>query len=81
MSSFRLQRSAATPAGSANRATGRMRANETTPAFAAEPVTPSTSSGYAIVVACVPAFDSNWPNCSSMKSRLRCSGPLATRRR
>ncbi len=41
----RLQRSAATPARSAKSACGMSRANETTPAFAGEWVSASTSSG------------------------------------
>ena len=45
ISRLRFQRSAATPAGRANTADGSSRANITTPAFVAEPVAASTSSG------------------------------------
>jgi hypothetical protein len=50
------------------------------PAFAADPVTASTSSGYAIDVDCVPAFESSCPTWSSMKSRFRRRGAAVTRR-
>ena len=45
ISRLRLQRSAANPAGSASNKKGSDRTNATTPVFAAECVTPSTSSG------------------------------------
>jgi hypothetical protein len=80
ISRLRFQRSAATPAGSANTAEGRVRANATMPAFAADPVTASTSSGYAIDVDCVPASESSCPAWSSRKSRLRRRGTAVTRR-
>lgn len=79
ISRLRFQRSAATPAGSAKSAQGRVRANETIPAFAADPVTASTSSGYAIDVDCVPVSESSCPIWSSMKSRFRRRGTASMR--
>ena len=75
---FRFQRSARTPAGSAKTAAGSMRANITSPVCVGEPVSESTSSGYAIVVASEPAPDSRRPVCSRRKSRLRERGTVAT---
>ena len=74
----RFHRSAATPAGSVKRATGRMRANATNPALAGEPVMPRTSSGYAIDVIRDPRFESSCPAWSSTKSRLRRRGTAFT---
>ena len=51
----------------------------TKPALAAEPVSASTSSGYAIDVSRVPMFESSCPVWSSMKSRLRRSGSVLIR--
>ena len=45
ISHLRLAWSASTPAGTANSAEGRIPANSTSPALAADPVTASTSSG------------------------------------
>ena len=53
---------------------GASRTKVTTPVFAAEWVTASVSSGYAIVVNDDPALDSSCPVCSRTKSRLRQSG-------
>ena len=80
ISHLRFQRSAASPAGSASSAMGRPRAKATRPAFAAEPVTASTSSGYAIDVDCVPVLESSCPAWSSRKSRLRRSGSAVNSR-
>jgi hypothetical protein len=73
-----VQWSAATPAGSASSAAGSMRTNETTPVFAADPVTSRTRSGYAIAVDCVPMLESSCPVWSSMKSRFRRRGTAFT---
>ena len=80
ISRFRFHRSASEARGEREERQGRMRANATRPAFAAEPVSASTSSGYASIVACVPAWDSSCPVWSSRKSRLRPSGTVLTRR-
>ena len=61
MSRLRCQWSAASPAGSAKSAIASSRTNATTPAFAGEPVSASTSSGYAIEVICEPALDNSSP--------------------
>ena len=44
------------------------------PAFAAECVTASASSGYAMPEMLEPKVERSCPACSSMKSRLRQSG-------
>ena len=62
-------------------ANGSIRANATRPAFAAEPVNASTSSGYAIVVSCAPRPERSCPVWSSMKSRFRRRGTAVTSRR
>ena len=77
----RFQRSAASPAGSANSAIGSSRANPTSPACAAEPVSASTSSGYAIPVIDDPPLESSCAAWSRRKSRLRWSGVAVTSRR
>ena len=50
----------------------------TRPAFAAEPVTARTSSGYASAETLDPNVESSCPAWSSMKSRLRRSGAMLT---
>jgi hypothetical protein len=75
---LRFQLSASTPAKTASSAQGRVRANDTTPAFAADPVTASTSRGYAIDVDWLPVLDSSCPSWSSMKSRFRRRGTAVT---
>src|SRR5579862_29107 len=71
---FRGRRSVTMPAAKPKSAQGRTRMNPTTPAFAGECVTASTSSGYAIAVDSDPIVDSTCPDWSRRKSRLRLSG-------
>jgi hypothetical protein len=63
--------------GNPKSANGRRRANPTAPAFAAEPVTASTS-GYATNVSWLPTLESSWPLWSSIKSRFRYRGTADT---
>ena len=81
MSRLRFRRSAARPAGSAQRAMPSSRANATIPALVGEPVSASTSSEYAIAVIWDPALDTSAADWSRTKSRFRRSGTVLTRRR
>ena len=77
---LRFQRSAATPAGRPKHGAREEPGEATTPAFAGECVTASTSSGYAIAVTCVPIDESSRPVTRSTKSRFRRSGGLTAKR-
>src|SRR5690242_20061235 len=80
MSARWLSRSTRAPAG--RRSTNAVPASTepTRPARAAEPVSSSTTSGYANDEMLIPRFETAWPTQSAVKSRLRRSDEMPDRR-